>query len=197
VEFRFNRQIFGPPDINWPVLPPLLIWRCHFSVPIHFERRRREAPALTTLQSVTLPYKCRRSPPRTDYRPLMLTISTKRVCVSPSQRISLYDCHYKCDLMLWHWTATKWRDVFSGETSDFSFIDATRSRDSSVSIETGLRSGRPGFNSWRDQRTGFSFSWPLRPDRLWCPPSLLSSGYWGLFPGGKATGAWSLQLTSI
>jgi hypothetical protein len=31
------------------------------------------------------------------------------------------------------------------------------------------------------------FFWPLRPDRLWGPPSLLSNGYWGTggsFPGG-------------
>jgi hypothetical protein len=34
-------------------------------------------------------------------------------------------------------------------------------------------------------------------DRLWDPPSLLSIGYWGPFPGGKAGGAWSWLLTSI
>jgi hypothetical protein len=27
--------------------------------------------------------------------------------------------------------------------------------------------------------------------RLWGPPNLLYDGYWGLFPGGKAAGAWS------
>jgi hypothetical protein len=36
------------------------------------------------------------------------------------------------------------------------------------------------------------FSSPPRPDRLWGPRSLLSSGYQGLFPG-----AWSLTFTSI
>jgi hypothetical protein len=29
------------------------------------------------------------------------------------------------------------------------------------------------------------FLYPLCPDRLWGPPSLLSNGYWGSFPGGK------------
>jgi hypothetical protein len=34
----------------------------------------------------------------------------------------------------------------------------------------------------------FFFS-PLRPERLWSPPSLLSNGYQGLFPWGKVSGA--------
>jgi len=42
-----------------------------------------------------------------------------------------------------------------------------RSRGSSVNIETGIRAGRPGFNSrqWLE-----IFSSPPRPDRLWGPP---------------------------
>jgi hypothetical protein len=37
---------------------------------------------------------------------------------------------------------------------------------------------------------------PCRPDRLWGSPNLLYNEYRGLFPGGKAAGAWSRPLTS-
>jgi hypothetical protein len=37
-------------------------------------------------------------------------------------------------------------------------------------------------------RNGDYFSSPPRLDRLWGPLSLLSSGYWGSFPGGEAVG---------
>jgi len=42
------------------------------------------------------------------------------------------------------------------------------------------------------------FSSPPCPERLCGSPSLLPNGYYqGLFPWGKAAGAWSWTLTSI
>jgi hypothetical protein len=35
------------------------------------------------------------------------------------------------------------------------------------------------------------------PDRHWGPPNFLSDGYLGLFPRGKAVGAWKWPFTSI
>jgi hypothetical protein len=40
------------------------------------------------------------------------------------------------------------------------------------------------------------FSSPRRPDRFCGPPNLLSNGYRGSYPGGKATGTRSWPLTS-
>jgi hypothetical protein len=57
-----------------------------------------------------------------------------------------------------------------------------------VALGYGLGGSNPG-RGWE-----FSSS-PLRPDRLWGPRSLLSSGYQGSFPGGEAAGAWSWPLT--
>jgi hypothetical protein len=43
----------------------------------------------------------------------------------------------------------------------------------------GLRAGRPGFDSQHGRKM---FCSSERPERLLGPPSLLSNGYWKLFP---------------
>jgi hypothetical protein len=68
-----------------------------------------------------------------------------------------------------------------------------RSRDSSDDIATGSGLDYPGSIP---EGVRF-FSSPRRPDRLWDPSSLLSSGYRGSFPGGKAAEAWRWPLASI
>jgi hypothetical protein len=64
----------------------------------------------------------------------------------------------------------------------------TRSRGSVVGIGTdyGLDDQRVGVRVPVGSRI---FSSPNRPDRLWSPLNLLSNGYRGLSPGGKADGA--------
>jgi hypothetical protein len=58
------------------------------------------------------------------------------------------------------------------------------SRDSSVSIVFGLRTGSPSFDS-RQERTRASFSVPPRPNH----PTSYPIGTGGCFPNGKAAGA--------
>jgi hypothetical protein len=62
------------------------------------------------------------------------------------------------------------------------------SRNSAVGIATGYGLDGRGVGVRLALEAKFFFS-SRRPDWLWGPPSSLSNGYRGLFPGGKATGA--------
>jgi hypothetical protein len=63
------------------------------------------------------------------------------------------------------------------------------SQGSSAVIMTGYRLDGRGSIPSRDKRYFFS---PQCPDQLWGPPTLLSSGYWGLFLQRKS--GWSMRL---
>jgi hypothetical protein len=56
----------------------------------------------------------------------------------------------------------------------------------------GLRAGWSGGSS-----PGRGWKCFSSPDRLWGPPSLLSNGYQGFFPWGKAAGVWSWPLPFV
>jgi hypothetical protein len=63
------------------------------------------------------------------------------------------------------------------------YIPYKKSQDSAVGIATGYELDGRGVGVRVPVRSRI-FSSPRRPDRLWCPPSLLSNEYWGFFPWG-------------
>jgi hypothetical protein len=70
----------------------------------------------------------------------------------------------------------------------FSLCHIYESRDSVAGIATGYGLDDQGFGVPVPVGARI-FSSPCRPDRLWGPPSLLSNGTGGSYPGGKAAGA--------
>jgi hypothetical protein len=71
---------------------------------------------------------------------------------------------------------------------NFGCLETCGSRDSAVGIATGYGLDERGVGV-RVPVGSRIFSSPRRPDRLWVPPNLVSSGYRGSVPGGKAAGA--------
>jgi len=63
---------------------------------------------------------------------------------------------------------------------------------SSIATGTSLRPGRRIFESWKKE--GFCSIPQSVQKSCWSPPSLLSSGYWGLWGSARA---WSWPLTFI
>jgi hypothetical protein len=70
-----------------------------------------------------------------------------------------------------------------------------KGREPGSSVSTVSDCGLDGRDSIPDRGRGF-FLYPLLPDRLWGPPSLLYNWYRGLFPRVQsAAGAWCWPLT--
>jgi hypothetical protein len=75
--------------------------------------------------------------------------------------------------------------------ADFNVTFAPKkSQGNSISTETRLRTGCPGFHSRQGQRWDFLLT--PRPDRLWNPSSLLCNGHWRAFPRGPG-----VKLTTL
>jgi hypothetical protein len=114
-------------------------------------------------------------------------------------QIIMLDCTNNVNALIWWWPNFKNNNLTQYEepklTWHYDFnnpVSILRSRDSSDGTVTGYGQDGGGSNPGK----GKTFSSSQRPHRLWCPRSLLSNAYRGLFPGGKVADAWSWPLTS-
>jgi hypothetical protein len=82
---------------------------------------------------------------------------------------------------------TAWCSVKEKHRDNF-ILSYISSRDSSVGIEMGYELDDRGSRVRFLAVAGKFFSSQPCPERLWGPPSLLSNGYQGPFPGGKTGG---------
>jgi hypothetical protein len=116
-----------------------------------------------------------------------------------------------------NWTLLLWKPLFLfnnflyDATNLFKFVEITLNRNKTIfylfvflfpfftpvlSIVTGYGLDDRGVGV-RFPVGSRIFSSQRRPNRLWSPPSLLSNGYRGFFPGGKEAGAWRWPLRLV
>jgi hypothetical protein len=127
--------------------------------------------------------------------------TSSRICyvpVSPLRRLLSF--HYQISLERFYtWAGRYSLDLFPNDENTLPkcilWNLRAKSRDNAVGIQTSYGLNGKGFGVRVPVAVRF-FSSRRRPDRFWGPLNLPFNGYWGLFPGGKAVGAWSWPLTS-
>jgi hypothetical protein len=109
----------------------------------------------------------------------VLTVSTLWFCSGNTEQVKHWPEKFLCQIIC----------------EEPTILKRLMSQDSVVGTATGdgLDDRRVGVRVTVGSRI---FSSKRRPDQPWGSPSLLSSGTYGFFPGGKVAGEWSWLLTS-